>query len=92
MRQDVWKCFFVGLLCFWLFWDVIEIKNPTVRIEEGILKEQEEADREILKGEKFNWGDFKLYFNKRQYLDIPIVWITKGCILLLVFSLIKRTQ
>ena len=40
MRQDVRKCFVVGALCLWLFWDAVGMKMPTVGIEEEILKEQ----------------------------------------------------
>ena len=96
MRQDVWKCFFTGLLCFWLFWEAIVTECPTVRIEESILTTQEvEADRKVLqraKREDSDWGAFKLYLNKNQHLDIHILWIAKGCILLLFLSVIKRAD
>ena len=96
MRQDVWKCFFAGLLCFWLFWEAIVTESPTVRIEESILTAQEvEADRKVLQREKredSNWGAFKLYLNKNQHLDIHILWIAKGGILLLFLSVIKRAD
>ena len=59
MRQDVRKCFVVGALCLWLFWDAVGMKMPTVGIEEEILKEQEvETYRE-----DFDWGDLKIYLN-----------------------------
>lgn len=88
MRQDVRKCFVVGALCLWLFWDAVGMKMPTVGIEEEILKEQEvETYRE-----DFDWGDLKIYLNKRRHLDIPIIWIAKGGVLLLAFSVLKRTQ
>lgn len=96
MRQDVWKCFFVGMLCLWLFWEAIVTKNPMIRIEESILTVQEvETDREVLQREKrenSDWGDLKLYLNKNRHLNIHILWIAKGCILMLFLSVIKRAH
>lgn len=93
MRQDVRKCFFVGVLCLWLFWDAIGIVNPTVGTEKYRFKEQEEGTgREILSKEELEWGDLTIYLNKSRHLNIHIVWIAKGCILFLTFSVLKRTQ
>ena len=93
MRQDVWKCFCVGMLCLWLFWEAIVTESPTVRIEESILTAQEvETGRKILQRENSDWGNLKLYLNKNQHLDIHILWIAKGCILILFLSVIKRTN
>lgn len=83
--KDVWKCVFTGVLCLWLFADIIHIKMPVVKIEKSILNEWEEkTDGAVLEEEEFDWEDI------RQ--DFHICWFAKGCILFLFLSVMKRAE
>lgn len=93
MRKDVRKCIFTGLLCFWLFAEVIDCNLPVVRIEDRIPKEEEyKSEKERVERKDSDRNKIRIHLKNDQQMDIHIAWIVKGGILILFLSVMKRAD
>lgn len=91
--KDVSKCFLVGAVCLWLFADAIDIRLPVDKTEKRVLREQERViDGEEFCAENAGCKKVRIYMNHEQEIEIRVSWIAKGCMLLLLFGLIRKTD